>query len=204
MTGDESIGDFDPRDITPREIAVPEVAPRAVSQRIRDAVAPIRVPADARVLEVGCGDGMAVSLVCEQLGEGGSMVAIDRSPTQVSATGERNDVHLLSGLLQVRAARIARASLEPGSFDLGFIDGPKAGYPSYLDQIVGLLRPGGLLIADNVLMGGGAATGEATNQWSAESIAGIREFNAGLKARDDLRVTVLPVGDGVALGVRLS
>ena len=53
-------------------------------------------------------------------------------------------------------------------------------------------------------MGGGAATGEATNQWSVESVAAIREFNAGLKARDDLRVTVLPVGDGVALGVRLS
>ena len=61
-----------------------------------------------------------------------------------------------------------------------------------------------MLLADNVLMGGGAATGEPTNQWSAESVAAIRDFNAGLKARDDLRVTFLPVGDGVALGVRLS
>jgi predicted O-methyltransferase YrrM len=51
-------------------------------------------------------------------------------------------------------------------------------------------------------MGGGAATGEATNQWSAESIAVIRAFNAGLQAREDVRVTFLPVGDGVALGVR--
>ena len=41
-------------------------------------------------------------------------------------------------------------------------------------------------------MGGGAATGEATNQWSEESIAAIREFNAGLKARDDLRVDLPP------------
>ena len=73
--------------------------------------------------------------------------------------------------LRLQDAAEGLAELEPGSFDLGFIDGPKAGYPSYLDQIVGLLRPGGLLIADNVLMGGGAATGEATNQWSAESIA---------------------------------
>jgi predicted O-methyltransferase YrrM len=104
--------------------------------------------------------------------------------------------------LRLQDAGEGLAELAPGSFDLGFIDGPKAGYSTHLDQIVGLLRPGGLLIADNVLMGGGAATGEAVNQWSAESIAGIREFNAGLKARDDLRVTVLPVGDGVALGVR--
>jgi predicted O-methyltransferase YrrM len=53
-------------------------------------------------------------------------------------------------------------------------------------------------------MGGAAATGEASNQWSAESVAAIREFNASLRARADLRVTFLPVGDGVALGVRLS
>ena len=51
-------------------------------------------------------------------------------------------------------------------------------------------------------MGGGAATGEASNQWSEESVAAIRAFNEGLKQRADLRVTFLPVGDGVALGVR--
>ena len=106
--------------------------------------------------------------------------------------------------LRLQDAGEGLAELEAGTFDLGFIDGPKAGYPSHLDQVVDLLRPGGVLLADNVLMGGGAATGEASNQWSAESVAAIRGFNAGLKARDDLRVTVLPVGDGVALGVRLS
>ncbi len=106
--------------------------------------------------------------------------------------------------LRFQDAAEGLSELEPGSYDLGFIDGPKAGYPTYLDQVVALLRPGGLLLADNVLMGGGAATAQASNQWSAESIAAIREFNAGLKARDDLRVTFLPVGDGVAFGVRLS
>jgi caffeoyl-CoA O-methyltransferase len=106
--------------------------------------------------------------------------------------------------LRLQDATEGLAGLEPQSYDLGFIDGPKAGYSTHLDQIVELLRPGGMLLADNVLMGGGAATGETTNEWSAEHIAVIREFNAGLKARADLRVTFLPVGDGVALGVRLS
>jgi caffeoyl-CoA O-methyltransferase len=106
--------------------------------------------------------------------------------------------------LRLQDATEGLAELEQGSYDLGFIDGPKAGYGTHLDQIVGLLRPGGTLLVDNVLMGGGAATGQGSNQWSAESVAAIREFNAGLKARDDLRVTFLPVGDGVALGVRLS
>jgi caffeoyl-CoA O-methyltransferase len=106
--------------------------------------------------------------------------------------------------LRLQDATEGLAALEPGTFDLGFVDGPKAGYSAHLDHVVALLRPGGTLLVDNVLMGGGAATGEATNQWSAESVAAIRDFNAGLKARPDLRVTFLPVGDGVALGVRLS
>ena len=106
--------------------------------------------------------------------------------------------------LRLQDAAEGLAELEPGGYDLGFIDGPKSGYVTNLDQIVGLLRPGGVVLVDNVLMGGGAATGEPSNQWSAESVAIIRAFNAAMKARDDLRVTFLPVGDGVAFGVRLS
>ena len=104
--------------------------------------------------------------------------------------------------LRLQGATEGLAELEPGSFDLGFIDGPKSGYGTHLDQIVYLLRPGGLLLVDNVLMGGGAATGQPINQWGAESIAVIRAFNADLKRREDLRTTFLAVGDGVAIGVR--
>jgi caffeoyl-CoA O-methyltransferase len=104
--------------------------------------------------------------------------------------------------LRLQDAAEGLAELEWGGYDLGFIDGPKAGYPTHLDQIVGLLRPGGVLLVDNVLMGGGAATGEPSDQWSAESVTAIRAFNAALKARPELRMTFLPVGDGVALGVR--
>jgi caffeoyl-CoA O-methyltransferase len=104
--------------------------------------------------------------------------------------------------LRLQDAAEGLAELERGSFDLAFIDGPKAGYSTYLDQTLALLRPGGTLLVDNVLMGGAAATGDPTDQWSAEHVQTIRAFNEGLKQRDDLRVTFLPVGDGVALGVR--
>lgn len=104
--------------------------------------------------------------------------------------------------LRLQDATEGLAELDAGSFDLGFIDGPKSGYGTHLDQIVELLRPGGLLLVDNVLMGGGAATGEPTNQWDQESVDLIREFNERIKAREDLRATFLAVGDGVALAVR--
>lgn len=113
-------GDFSPRDITEREVSTGDLSSREISQRIRDAVEQIVVPTDARVLEVGCGDGQAAALVCERLGEGGTMLAIDRSPVMIAATGERNDEHVISRRLELRAARAQRASLEPASFDVVF------------------------------------------------------------------------------------
>lgn len=120
MTRDEVPRDISPRDITERDVSTGHLASREISHRIRGAVDRIAIPPAARVLEVGCGDGQAAALVCERLGEDGSMLAIDRSPVMIAATGERNDVHVISGRLELRAARAQRASLEPGSFDLVF------------------------------------------------------------------------------------
>ena len=51
-------------------------------------------------------------------------------------------------------------------------------------------------------MGGGAATGEPSNQWGQESVDLIRGFNQRIKDHEDLRATFLAVGDGVAMAVR--
>jgi caffeoyl-CoA O-methyltransferase len=104
--------------------------------------------------------------------------------------------------LRLQDATEGLAQLDDGSFDLAFIDGPKAGYKTHLDRCVELLRTGGLLLVDNVLMGGGAATGQPTNQWGQESVDLIRAFNASITRRDDLRATFLAAGDGVAMAVR--
>ena len=104
--------------------------------------------------------------------------------------------------LRLQDATEGLAELEHGGFDLAFIDGPKDRYGGHLDQVLQLLRAGGLLLVDNVLMSGSVATREPTGPWSAEHIAAMREFNARLRGRDDLRATFTPVGDGVALAVR--
>jgi caffeoyl-CoA O-methyltransferase len=89
-----------------------------------------------------------------------------------------------------------------GQFDLAFIDGPKQEYGSHLDRVVELVRPGGLIAVDNVLMGGTVATGQPDQIWSADRISTVRDLNDRLMNDPALTATVTPVGDGLALAVR--
>lgn len=79
------------------------------SNRLRWAVEVLGVAPDDRILEVGCGHGVAVSLVCERLG-GGRITALDRSPKMIQMAKKRNRAH-------ARKARFIAASLEEA--DLG-------------------------------------------------------------------------------------
>lgn len=73
-------------------------------------------PGDS-VLEVGCGHGVAVSLVCERLGSKGRITAIDRSQKMIDVAGRRNRLHVESGRAVLEAAAIEDADLGKARFD---------------------------------------------------------------------------------------
>jgi ubiquinone/menaquinone biosynthesis C-methylase UbiE len=73
------------------------------SERLRWAVDTLAVTPDDRLLEIGCGHGVAVSLVCNQLA-GGHIMAIDRSAKMADMTRKRNETHMASGKVTILAA----------------------------------------------------------------------------------------------------
>ena len=90
-----------------------------------------------------------------------------------------------------------------GPFDLIFQDGAKPLYVSLLDRLVALLRPGGLLVTDNVLWSGEVIPGyvEKPTHNVADTRA-IVTYNALLNAHPALMTATLPLRDGVAISVK--
>ncbi len=157
-----------------------------------------------RIVEVGTAIGVSTLYMARALPPEGQIVSFEIDPERQAAARDylaRADV-LDRTELRLQDAREGLASLEPGSFDMGFIDGVKAQYGDYFDQLVPLLRPGGVLTVDNVLMSGSVAEGRTDGHWTDEQIRTARAFNQRLLEADDLLGTVTPVGDGVLLAVR--
>jgi predicted O-methyltransferase YrrM len=81
------------------------------------------------------------------------------------------------------------------SFDLAFIDADKRAYRTYYEQLLKLIRPGGLILVDNVLWYGKVAD---QNVDDAATVA-LRKFNAFLLKDDRIDFNIIPVGDGIAM-----
>jgi ubiquinone/menaquinone biosynthesis C-methylase UbiE len=87
-----------------------------VSQRLRAIVDQLDLRPDDRVLEIGCGHGVAASLVCERL-ESGHLVAVDRSTKMIEAAKRRNAAHVEAGKAEFVVAALEALDLGDRRFD---------------------------------------------------------------------------------------
>jgi predicted O-methyltransferase YrrM len=133
------------------------------------------------------------------LGEEGSILSLEID--QAHAEFARRALSR-AGLADRVTVRVGRAldllpALDGERFDAVFIDADKEPLPTYLDWALRLTRRGGLIMADNALWGGRVADPAVTD---AETLA-VREFNRRFASDPRIDATVLPVGDGLAVGL---
>jgi ubiquinone/menaquinone biosynthesis C-methylase UbiE len=87
-----------------------------VSERLRRVVDLLDIRPDDRVLEIGCGHGVAATMVCERL-ETGRLTAIDRSEKMVEAASRRNAAYVEAGRAEFLVATLEDADLGERRFD---------------------------------------------------------------------------------------
>jgi ubiquinone/menaquinone biosynthesis C-methylase UbiE len=87
-----------------------------MSERLRAIVEGLGIRPDDRVLEIGCGHGVAATFVCDRL-EGGRLTAIDRSPKMIAAAARRNAAHVEAGTAEFLVASLEDLDLGERRFD---------------------------------------------------------------------------------------
>ena len=157
-----------------------------------------------RILEIGTAIGYSGIWLAGALPQDGSLITMEMEPERArearanfTRAGLADRVNVIVGDARLMIAKVA------GPFDLIFQDGDKQLYEPLLDRLVDHLRPGGVLVTDNVLWDGEVVEGFAAKPRHDEaSTAAIRAYNRRLAAETRLLTTFLPTGDGVALSVK--
>lgn len=151
-----------------------------------------------RVLELGTYSGFSALAMASALPEDGELITCDiderplkfaRKAWEASPHGRKIKFRLGPGLETIKTLQ--------GPFDLVFMDADKENYENYWEAVIPLVRPGGLIVVDNVLWSGTVLN---PKEKSDKEIAAFNE-----RARKDERVekVMLPVRDGMLLARKL-
>ena len=155
-----------------------------------------KVTSARRILELGSGFGYSALWFARALPEDGEIILTEYD----SEDSERARLYLAIAGFGAKARYLVGDALQlvdsvAGPFDIIFNDVDKEQYPAALEKALPKLRPGGLLITDNVLW-----QGRVVDENPPEpSTAGVLEFNRRIHADPRLEVAMVPLRDGLAI-----
>ena len=156
-----------------------------------------------KYLEIGVFTGYSSTAMALALPKHGKITACDinvtftdiaRDTWQAAGIADKISLHLQPALLTLDDLIAAG---EAGSYDLASIDADKPPTPQYFERCLSLVRSGGVIAIDNVLLNGRVMNEVSDN--APPSLPILKQFNAGLPHDDRILPITLPVGDGLTL-----
>jgi predicted O-methyltransferase YrrM len=157
--------------------------------------------ADARqVVEVGTLAGYSAIAMARALPANGRVRTIEIVPKHAdfakrwiarSDVAGKVEVHLGGGMDVL-------PGLASDSADAAFLDADKGSYPLYLEQCLRIVRPGGLIMADNAFAFGQLLEANPTDK----EVPAVRAFNETIAKESRLASVIVPIGDGLWVGVK--
>ena len=152
-------------------------------------------------VEVGSFTGYSGICLARGLAEGGRLLCCDVSEEWTSVAQkywERAGVRDRIELRLAPALETLQALPTDPPIDLAFIDADKQGYRGYWDEIVPRLRPGGVLLVDNVLWSGKVADDSVQD----DDTRALRAFNDYVRTDDRVEAVLVPIADGLTVARR--
>jgi len=156
----------------------------------------VQLSGTRRVLEIGTFTGYSALAMAAGLPAEGAIVTCEIDPEHARIARSFFDRSPHAARIEIRLgpALATLASLPPEEpFDLAFLDADKENYPNYYDPILERLRPGGLLVADNVLWSGRVLDPKAASDRA------LVAFNEAVQRDPRVENILVPVRDGVML-----
>jgi len=157
-----------------------------------------------RVLEIGCFTGYSALAMALALPPDGRLITLEANAEPIEIGRRAWHAAGVAARIEVRLG-LAADSLEQllaegaaESFDLVFIDADKKSYDAYYERALMLVRPGGLILLDNMLWGGAVADPADQKRQTAT----LRALNAKLHRDERIALSLLPLGDGLTLARR--
>ncbi len=169
-----------------------------------------------RALDVGTLFGYSAAIMARAMGPGSEVVSLEFSDLHAKVARENlDDLYLRNVQIRPGPALEAMKLMRRESFDFILIDADKPNYVNYLNQALRLIRKGGVIAGDNALAWGKIAlptTGPAPKPgeyrpWLSPddpdygTVRAVQEFNAAFAAEKKLFSVIVPIGDGMAMGV---
>jgi caffeoyl-CoA O-methyltransferase len=155
-----------------------------------------------RAVEIGTLGGYSGISLLRGMGPEGTLESVELDPHHAEVARESFRRAGVAARAHVHVGRALEVLPRlTGPFDLVFIDADKESYPRYLDWAADNLRPGGLVLLDNAFLFGHLPGPPAGDR--AASIAAMQSVHETLAHGGRFRATVLPTGEGLAVGVKL-
>ena len=162
----------------------------------------LRAAGARQVVEVGTLAGYSATWIGRALPPDGRLTTLEIDPERAAFARQSLEAAGLAARVEVKVGDAVEtlAAMGPdGALDAVFLDADKERYAAYLEEAARLLRPGGLLLADNAFWKGLVLSPESSGD---ERAVLIHDFNQRLAADVRFDATILHVGDGLAAAVR--
>ncbi len=160
-----------------------------------------------KILELGTATGYSAILMSECIDKKAKIITIENyekripiAKENIIKAGKSDVIELLEG-----DAQKIMPSMEKNQFDFVFMDAAKAQYIYFLPEVLRLMKDGAVLITDNVLQEGDLIESKYVVKRRDRTIhKRMREFLQTVKNHPQLETSIVPIGDGITVSVKLA